>query len=102
MIDLLARGPKNVVLKLGAKGSVLVNGEGNIERFAGHKVKVEDTTAAGDAFNAAFAVALLRGQTSPQSAQYACAVAGIAVSRYGAQPSMPTSTEVEEFIQLRR
>jgi len=45
---------------------------------------------------------LLRGQTSPQSAQYACAVAGIAVSRYGAQPSMPTSTEVEEFIQLRR
>jgi ribokinase len=65
-------------------------------------INAVDSTAAGDAFNAAFAVALLRGQSSLESARYACAVAGISVSRYGAQPSMPTSTEVEEFIQLRR
>jgi ribokinase len=100
--ELLTLGARNVLLKLGARGCLVAEKDQDKQFIPAFLINAVDSTAAGDAFNAAFAVALLRGQTSPQSAQYACAVAGIAVSRYGAQPSMPTSTEVEEFIQLRR
>jgi ribokinase len=56
-----------------------------------------DSTAAGDAFNAAFAVSLLQGKSAIDSAQYASAVSAISVMRNGAQASMPTLAEVEEF-----
>jgi len=97
--ELLALGARNVLLKLGARGC-LVAEQGQEKQFIpAFLINAVDSTAAGDAFNAAFAVALLRGQSTLESARYACAVAGISVSRYGAQPSMPTSMEVEEFIQ---
>jgi ribokinase len=100
--ELLALGARNVLLKLGARGC-LVAEQGQEKQFIpAFLINAVDSTAAGDAFNAAFAVALLRGQSTLESARYACAVAGISVSRYGAQPSMPTSMEVEEFIQGRR
>jgi ribokinase len=100
--ELLALGPRNVLLKLGARGC-LVAEQGQEKQFIpAFLINAVDSTAAGDAFNAAFAVALLRGQSTLESARYACAVAGISVSRYGAQPSMPTSMEVEEFIQGKR
>jgi ribokinase len=57
-----------------------------------------DTTAAGDAFNAGFAVGLLRGYTVTRSAVFASAVAAISVTRPGAQPSMPTGGEVDLFL----
>jgi ribokinase len=100
--ELLALRARNVLLKLGARGC-LVAARGQEKQFIpAFQINAVDSTAAGDAFNAAFAVALLRGQSTAESARYACAVAGISVSRYGAQPSMPTSEEVEEFIQSRR
>ena len=99
--ELLTLGARNVLLKLGARGC-LVGERGQEKRFIpAFLINAVDSTAAGDAFNAAFAVALLRGQSTAESARYACAVAGISVSRYGAQPSMPTSTEVEQFIESR-
>ena len=60
-----------------------------------------DTTAAGDAFNAGFAVGLMRGSTIARSAVFASAVAAISVTRPGAQPSMPTGNEVERFLEQR-
>ena len=59
-----------------------------------------DSTAAGDAFNAGFAVSLLEGKNALAAARYAAAVAAISVTRKGAQPSMPTAREVKAFLQV--
>jgi ribokinase len=83
-----------VLVKLGAQGALLVTNEGE-KRFAVAPVKVVDTTAAGDAFNAAFAVALLEGQSEEGAVAFACVAAAVSVTRAGAQPSMPTRAEVD-------
>ena len=57
-----------------------------------------DTTAAGDAFNGGLAVALARGEGMDAAVRYAHAVAALSVTRLGAQPSLPTAAEVEEFL----
>jgi ribokinase len=97
-IDLLARGPKNVVLKLAAKGSILVNGDGNIERFAAHKVKVEDTTAAGDAFTAALAVGRAEGMSLADSIRFANAAGALCCTKFGAQPALPARKDVDQLL----
>jgi ribokinase len=61
-------------------------------------VNAIDTTAAGDCFNGAFAVALTRGKPPAEAARYGAAAAAISVTRAGAQPSLPTSAEVEAFL----
>ena len=63
------------------------------------KVIAVDTTAAGDAFNAGFAVSLIKGKTPLEAARYAAAVAAISVTRKGAQPSMPSAREVATFLR---
>ena len=98
---LLACGVKNVVLKLGARGCVIAGRNLPKERVAAFSVNAVDTTAAGDAFNAGFAVGLMRGSTVKGSAVFASAVAAISVTRHGAQPSMPTSAEVTAFLRER-
>jgi ribokinase len=95
---LLALDPGNVLLKLGARGCVIAQPGQPKERVPAFHVDAVDTTAAGDAFNAAFAVALVRGETVSHSAIFASAAAAISVTRPGAQPSMPTATEVNEFL----
>jgi ribokinase len=100
--ELLALGPKNVVLKLGNRGCVIAQAAQSKERVPAFLVDAVDTTAAGDAFNAAFAVGLVRGQTASQSAVFASAVAAISVTRQGAQPSMPTAVELNEFLACTR
>jgi ribokinase len=62
-------------------------------------VNAIDTTAAGDAFNAGFATALMMGKPPSDSAVFAAAVAAISVTRMGAQPSMPSMAEVEAFMK---
>jgi ribokinase len=62
------------------------------------EVNAVDTTAAGDAFNGAFAVGLLLGKTAVESARFAIAAASLSVTRAGAQPSMPVLKEVEELL----
>jgi ribokinase len=64
-------------------------------------VDAVDTTAAGDAFNAGFAVGLMRGSAVVRSAVFASAVAAISVTRPGAQASMPTLAEVQVFLDER-
>ncbi len=98
---LLACGVKNVLLKLGSRGCVLAQGGQRKERVPAFSVNAVDTTAAGDAFNAGFAVGLMRGLTVSRSAVFASAVAAISVTRPGAQPSMPTLAEVQGFLNQR-
>lgn len=98
---LLDCGVKNVLLKLGSSGCVLAQGTLAKERVPAFSVDAVDTTAAGDAFNAGFAVGLMRGSTVAHSAIFASAVAAISVTRPGAQPSMPTLAEVQIFLNQR-
>jgi ribokinase len=56
---------------------------------------VADTTAAGDAFNGAFAVALSEGKSAQEAARFAVAAAGISVTRQGAQPAMARRAEID-------
>src|SRR6185503_5333938 len=97
--QLLASGPQHVLLKLGAHGCFIAERDKPQQVIPAFPIKAVDSTAAGDAFNAAFAVGLLRGESPSESARFACAVAAISVSRHGAQPSMPTLEEVEAFLE---
>jgi ribokinase len=97
---LLERGARNVILKLGARGCYLATSRGQHLLVKGHKVAAVDTTGAGDAFNAAFAVALSEGQDVLASASWATAVAALSVTRPGAQASMPSRVEVEQFLRI--
>jgi ribokinase len=99
--SLLDHGVKNVLLKLGSRGCLIAQGTLAKERVAAFSVNAVDTTGAGDAFNAGFAVGLMRGSTVAQSAVFASAVAAISVTRHGAQPSMPTWAEVKAFVNER-
>ncbi|MGC1784537.1 MAG: ribokinase [Acidobacteriaceae bacterium] len=95
---LLSRGPRNVLLKLGERGAYLATQDGARTFIPPFSVRAIDTTAAGDAFNGAFAVALVRGSLPVDAARFASAVAAISVTRRGALPSMPTQAEVDSFL----
>jgi ribokinase len=89
------RGPKNVIVKMGGRGAYVL-GEGGLKRFVpAFKVKVLDSTAAGDAFNGGLAVGLLEGRSLNEAVLFASCVAALSVTRMGAQPSMPSRREVE-------
>lgn len=94
--ELLERGPGVVVLKLGAKGALVVDNE--IEHVKGFKTRVVDTTAAGDAFNGALAVALAEGMEWGRAVRFANAAGAKACERFGAQPALPTRMEVEGLL----
>jgi ribokinase len=98
---LLDCGVRNVLLKLGCRGCLVAQAHLAKERVPAFSVNAVDTTAAGDAFNAGFAVGLMRGFTAARSAVFASAVAAISVTRSGAQPSMPTLAEVHAFLSER-
>lgn len=95
---LRALGAKRVIVKMGVSGALLVHESG--EHFwPAIPVKAIDATAAGDAFNAAFAVALAEGQTENDAGRFATAAAACSVTRPGAQPSMPTRDEIDLLLQ---
>ncbi|MGC9453333.1 MAG: ribokinase [Phycisphaerae bacterium] len=97
--DLVARGASAVVLKLGARGSLVVTADGHFYTVKPYKVTVVDTTAAGDAFTAALAVAVARGEHLSDAAKFANAAGALACSVFGAQTAMPTSDEVEVLME---
>jgi ribokinase len=96
---LLALGPKNVLVKMGARGAFLASGDTTRELLPAFKVQAVDSTAAGDAFNGGFAVRLMQGKAIGDALRFASAVAAISVTRKGAQPSMPTAKEVAGFLR---
>jgi len=93
-------GPRSVVLKLGDQGSYYSGDSGSFHTPA-FPVAVRDTTAAGDTFNAALAVALAEGQPMERAVLFANAAAGISVTRAGAQASAPTRAEVDRLTETR-
>ena len=94
---LLALGPVSIVLKLGEYGCFFSDDTRELH-VPGFPVEAVDTTAAGDTFNAALAVALAEDQPLTQSLRFANAAAAISVTRVGAQASVPTRAEVERLL----
>ena len=94
--QLTLRGVRTVVMTLGGSGSFLFVGESGVV-VPTVKIQPVDTTAAGDAFNGALAVALAEGQELEQAVRFANLAGASAATRLGAQPSLPTRAEVEEL-----
>lgn len=91
-----AKGVPNVVITLGAKGA-LVSSDGRKRLIAAPAVPAVDTTAAGDCFNGALAVALSENKEWDEAVAFACKAASISVTRMGAQSSLPYRKEVDEL-----
>lgn len=96
---LLARGPDAIVLKLGRAGAFLIETGGAPERVPGFRVKVVDTTAAGDAFTGALAVALSEGRPVPEAVRFANAAGAACCTRLGAQPALPRRASVDRLLR---
>jgi ribokinase len=95
--SLRERGPKAVVLKLGDQGCFYSDALADLHCPA-FSVVARDTTAAGDVFNGALAVALAEDRPVPEALRFANAAAAISVTRIGAQASVPSRTEVDQFL----
>ena len=96
---LLELGARNVILKLGAKGVYMAGADVDSTYIDSFPVHVVDTTAAGDAFNGAFAFGICeKGMVARDAAHFACSVAALSVTRAGAQTSMPTFAEYQAFL----
>jgi ribokinase len=93
---LLDMGVKNVTITLGAKGALAVNAEGK-HLVSSVSVNAIDTTAAGDAFNGGLACAVASGKPFLEAVRQANLVGALAVTKLGAQPSLPTAEELEQF-----
>ena len=80
------------------KGAIL--GTKKITKYyPAYRVKAVDTTAAGDAFSAALAVAIAEGKSYTDAVNFANAAGALAVTKVGAQPSMPTRDKLEKFLR---
>lgn len=99
---LLALGPAVVILKMGERGALVAERTGRITHVPALRVKAVDSTAAGDAFNGALAVALREGKSLLDAAQFASAAAAFSVTRSGAQPALPTRAELRHWLRRYR
>ena len=90
------KGVKNVIITLGSRGAYLHNNTIN-RLIPAPIVEATDTTAAGDVFNGALAVALSEGQDLEQAISFACRAAAISVTRMGAQASAPKRSEINSM-----
>lgn len=94
---LLARGVETVIITLGPRGAFLAVAESQ-QLIPGFRVTPVDTTAAGDTFNGALAVAIAEGLPLAAAIRFANAAAAISVTRLGAQPSAPSRAEIEQLL----
>lgn len=95
---LLRRGVRRaVVITMGRRGAFAA-GDGIRRRIAAFRVRAVDTTAAGDIFNGALAVALTEGRPLEEAVRFANAAAALSVTRPGAQPSAPRRSEIERLL----
>jgi ribokinase len=95
-LKLHALGAPNIVITLGPKGAY-VHTDKLIKLIPAPHVTAVDTTAAGDCFNGALAVALSEGEELDAAVAFACKAAAISVTRMGAQSSLPYRKEVDEM-----
>jgi ribokinase len=94
---LMDQGVGCVLITLGARGAFVASG-GAREIIPGFQVTAVDSTAAGDVFNGALAVALAEGLELRAAVRFANAAAALSVTRLGAQPSIPLRSEVDRFL----
>lgn len=94
---LLDRGVENVVVTLGALGALRVHA-GGVQFAPAPSVEAVDSTAAGDAFNGAFARALTLGWEASDALEFAVCAASSSVTRLGAQPSLPSLNDIMSFL----
>jgi ribokinase len=92
------RGVRDVLITLGARG-VFASRDGAGSLVPAFRVEAVDTTAAGDVFNGALAVALVDGRSAHDAIRFASAAAAISVTRVGAQASAPSRMEIEAFLR---
>ena len=91
-------GVQTVIITLGARGAFIADAGGS-QLVPGFKVKAVDTTAAGDIFNGALAVALAEGRPLVDAVRFANAAAALSVTKLGAQPSAPLRRDIEKFLR---
>ncbi len=94
-------GARRVLITLGAKGAVFCDEAAPAQTLPPFPVQAVDTTAAGDAFVGALAAALARNQDWTTSLREASAAGALAATKLGAQPSLPTRAELDEFLGSR-
>jgi ribokinase len=99
--ELLAKGVNSVIIKMGKQGAYYATPGGG-EQVRPFPAQAVDSVGAGDAFNGALAVALAEGKDLAQAVRIASAAGAVAVTRFGAQDSMPTREEVEGLLKTRR
>lgn len=94
------KGIPTVLITLGSRG-VWLSEQGKGQRIPGFRVNAVDTIAAGDTFNGALVTALLESQPMDAAVKFAHAAAAIAVTRHGAQPSVPWREEIDAFLNAQ-
>ena len=92
------QGIQTVIITLGGKGALLSSVANGAELIPAFPATPQDTTAAGDAFNGALAVALAENMPLRTAVRFANAAASIAVTRIGAQPSLPHRHEIDKLL----
>lgn len=97
---IVAKGIPNVVITLGERGALWCNRQETFE-MPSFSVAVVDTTAAGDTFAGALAVALAEGREARDAMRFACGASALAVTKLGAQPGIPTRAQLEAFLRER-
>ncbi|MBA2476561.1 MAG: ribokinase [Actinobacteria bacterium] len=90
--------PRLTALTLGAEGAVLLERGEEVARARPPAIEAVDGTAAGDAFTACLLVSLLEQRARGEALCRACAAGALAASRFGAQPSLPTTEELDAFL----
>jgi len=95
---LLSKGIKAVLITLGAQGVYVATKE-KMDLVPAFRVRAIDTTAAGDVFNGALAVALAETKPLQEAVRFASAAAALSTTKIGAQPSIPFRKEIEDFLR---
>ena len=94
---LIARGVPTVIITMGKRGAFVAT-EDLRERIDGFAMQAVDTTAAGDVFNGALAVALAEGSALALAVRFANAAAGLSVTKMGAQTSAPKRKAIDQLV----
>jgi ribokinase len=94
-------GVKNVVVTLGARGALVVPGDGPTHLIAPPQVTAVDTTGAGDCFCGALSVALAEGRSLVDAAQFAVAAAAVSTTGHGTRSALPHRNAVAAILDAR-